>query len=201
MTRMAAHHDDKNNKTAAPQLPPHPEEEEEEEEDNHHVPNRSSRLPFSIRVTQSVICIAAAAACCMLSLCLALFVCLWVLLGYTNTPEVHAACFGLWDLMLVSMLTPCLVPIVYCALGSCLLLAWRPFYGAMALVMGVACLHMALVAGETPGCVEALRLSTPPVPWLLYAAFLKSALFLSATASAFFVGGVPSPPSPAHGAV
>ena len=190
-----------NNKTNAPQ----PDTEEEDNDDFHHIhtttTSSSSRLPFSIRVTQSVICIAATAACCMLSLCLTLFVCLWVLLGYTNTPEVHAACFGLWDLMLVSMITPCLVPIVYCALGSCFLLAWRPFYGAMALVMGVACLHMALVAGETPGCVEVLRLSTPPVPWLLYAAFLKSALFLSATASAFFVGGVPSPPSPAHGAV
>ena len=153
----------------------------------------SSRLP---QVTHYVIVGVVAAACCVLSVGFAFFVCLCLLLSYTNMPEVHQACFGLWDLMVVSMLVPFMIPAIYCMLASCAWwLSWRAFYGATAAVMGVACLHMAIVAGETPACVDALRSCTPPLPWLLYVAFLKSALFLASAASACALGDGHHPPS------
>ena len=173
---MMPHHDHADDGEPAPLLPP------------------SSRLP---QVTHYVLAGAVAAACCVLSVGLACFACLCLLLSYTNVPEVHQACFGLWDLMIVSMIVPLMLPAMYCVLASSCgwwWLRWRAFYGAVAAVMGIACLHTAIVAGETPPCVEALRRCTPPLPWLLYVAFLKSALFLAGAASACVVAAPAHPP-------
>ena len=65
--------------------------------------------------------------------------------------------------------------------------SWVPwvYLGPALAVMAVACLHTALTAGESASCVEALRASSAPLPWLLYACYVKCALFTGGAVSGF----------------
>jgi len=138
-----------------------------------------------------VLRVAVAAACCLLLILLTLFVFLCVLLAKANVPEVHASCPGFWDFMLAALFVPLVVPLLYCTV-ACLVVPWRAFYGACCLVMGVACLHVSLAAGENGACVDALRHTTEPLPWLLYAGYVQSALFTGGALSIILARMAPS---------
>ena len=143
---------------------------------------------------RALVCAAVGAAVCVAGVWLAAFVCLCMLLARANTPDVRGACPGLWDFMLAAVLAPLAIPCLYCVVACCLWVPWRPFYGACSLVMAVACLHMALTASESGACVEALRRTSEPLPWLLYAAFIKGGLFAAAAASSLLRGVAAQPP-------
>ena len=144
----------------------------------------SSRLPTGSELRTTVLHALVSAVACIVLVWLAVFVWLCVLLSRANTPEVRLACPGFWDFMLATLFAPAAIPCLYCAVACCLWVAWRPFYGACSLVMGLACLHISLVASEHAECVEALRRTSEPLPWLLYAGFIKGALFTAAAVSA-----------------
>ena len=145
-------------------------------------PHVASRLPCPSDVAHMVIKVAMAAICCLFLIFLSLFVCLCVLLGRANVPEVHARCPGFWDFMLASLFVPMAIPFLYCTV-ACLLVPWRAFYGACCLIMGIASLHVSLAAGENGECVLALQHTTEPFPWLLYAGYIQSALFTAGALS------------------
>jgi hypothetical protein len=176
--------------------------EEEEQQplfDNHphHImlpPRVSSRLPTARELVRTLTGAIVCAAVCVAAVWLAAFLGMCVLLSWANTPEVQAACPGFWDFMLASVFAPLAIPCLYCAVVCCLWVAWQPFYGACSLVMAVACLHMSLTASESGACVEALRRTSEPLPWLLYAAYIKGALFTAAAATSL-MGVHPPPPS------
>jgi hypothetical protein len=148
-------------------------------------PHVSSRLPTAGELMRGVTGALVCAAACVAVVWLAIFITLCVLLSKANTPEVRAACPGFWDFMLASVFAPVVIPCLYCALVCCLWVAWQPFYGVCSLVMAVASLHMSLTASESGACVEALRRTSEPLPWLLYAGYIKCALFGTASMAVF----------------
>ena len=133
----------------------------------------SSRLPVAATVLRA----AAAVVLCVCALWLFFFIFICVLLARTNTPQVHEACAGFWDGMLFATLAPTLIPLLYCLLAPCLWLAWRPFSAGCALILCVVTLHLSLAAADRAECVDALRGASPPLPLLLFAGYVKSALF------------------------
>jgi len=155
----------------------------------------SSRLPYPTEVVHAIARAAMTFLCCVACLFVALFALLCVLLVRANTPEVRGACPGFWDFMLAAVFAPVAIPALYCAVACCLWVAWRPFYAGCSAVMAVACLHSALTAGENAACIEALRATSAPLPWLLYACYVKCALFTGGA-----VSGFTSPPPPATAA-
>ena len=104
---------------------------------------------------------------------LAFFIGLCVLLAENNTPEVRSQCGGFWDFMLVSILSPVIIPAAYCILSCGIWSRWTIFSCAACSIMAFASLHMSLTASENRGCVAVL--GTPPL--LLYAGFIKAILY------------------------
>jgi hypothetical protein len=124
--------------------------------------------------------------------CLGCFACmLWVacfilmslLLHRANTMEVRVACAGFWDFMLISLLSPVLIPSIYCIFSFVMWWNWYAFSGSCMLILAVASLHMTLNASENSACVEAIRLTTKPIPWLLYAGWIKSVVYCAGAVS------------------
>jgi hypothetical protein len=105
---------------------------------------------------------------------LSLFVCLCVVLAATNNEIVKHSCSGFWEFMVIALLSPILIPLIYVV---CCSSNWNIFSGVCCFVFGIVSLHMSISMGENERCVEALRMSTPPIPWLLYAVWLKTVLF------------------------
>jgi hypothetical protein len=142
----------------------------------------SSRLPRWKDLQSTLLRCALCLACLLALLWLVLLVLVILLLSYSNTPAVRAACAGFWDFMLISILSPVLIPLAYCVL-SCGAWPWAPFSGACMLIMGASCLHLTLMSSENSVCVEAIRSTSPPLPWLIYIGWLKSALYLAGALS------------------
>ena len=125
-------------------------------------------------------------------LCLAIFgVALWVscfvsiciLLDKANIESVHSSCAGFWDFMLVSVLAPVLIPIGYCLL-SCGAWQWRSFSGVCMLILAITSLQLTLTAASNHECVDAIRNTTPPIPWLIYMGWVKAAVYGTGALSA-----------------
>ena len=158
-------------------------------------PPISSRLPTSVELMRTfahtIVCMAIAA----ILVAVFVFTCLCILLSRANTPDVRSACPGYWDFMLIAILAPFCVPLLYCALACCFACEWSAFSFASSLVMGIACLQMSLSAGTNASCVEALRRTSEPLPWLIYAGYIKSALFLASAAS-HLAHALPKPAPP-----
>ena len=131
-------------------------------------------------VVEFVMC----ASCLVCSLWTSLLVIVSLLLSYANTPDVRGSCAGFWDFMLVSILSPVIIPVLYCLL-SCCAWPWKPFSGGCMLIMGIACLHLTITCSENRECMEAIRRTTPPLPWLIYMGWLKSSLYLAGAVSSF----------------
>ena len=144
----------------------------------------SSKTPEWKDVQRVLVELFLCATCVMCLLWIALFVVVALLLSYANTPTVRNACAGFWDFMLVSMLSPIIIPLLYCLL-SCCAWPWKPFSGACMLIMGAACLHLTITSSEKASCMEAIRETTPPLPWLIYMGWLKASLYFSGAASSF----------------
>ena len=123
-------------------------------------------------------------ACCVILAWIGLFVALCVLLARDNTPEVHAGCGGLWDFVLVSLLSPVLMPVAYCGLSCCISWTegWTTFSCVGCAVMGTVSIHMSLTYSENAGCIAAL--GEPPL--LLFAVYIKSILYGVGALSAFY---------------
>jgi hypothetical protein len=111
----------------------------------------------------------------------ALFVSMCVLLARDNTADVHARCGGLWDFVLVSLLSPVIVPIAYCVLTWCTI-GWATFSCVACGVMGTVSIHMSLTYSENAGCIAAL--GEPPL--LLFAVYIKSVLYGVGALSSFY---------------
>ena len=147
----------------------------------------SSILPWAMR------CV-----CCLSVFVLALwltgFVLTCLLLHWADTPEVHRACAGFWDFMLVSILSPVLVPAAYlslvCVIGG--FLPWDYFSCGCMLIMGISSLFMTLTAASRGECVEALR--HPSVPWLIYIGWLKAAAYCAGALSTLCGSSISHPP-------
>ena len=99
-----------------------------------------------------------------------------ILLDKANVASVHSACAGFWDFMLVSLLAPVLIPIGYCML-SCGAWQWRTFSGVCMLIMALTSLQLTLSAASNHECVDAIRDTTPPLPWLIYFGWVKAAMY------------------------
>lgn len=129
--------------------------------------------------------------CFILVFFVALFVCMCILLNTTNTENVRKACVGFWEFSLVALLSPILIPFVYGVYACCFVICfgwwnWYVYSGTCMFVMGVACLHMSIIVSQNSLCITALCESTPPVPWLLYAVWIKSVLFFSGSFSSLY---------------
>jgi hypothetical protein len=118
------------------------------------------------------------ATCVVCVLWTVLVVLIGLLLSYGNTPRVRQHCAGFWDFMLVSTLSPIMIPVLYCML-SCGTWPWKPFSGACMFIMGIASLHLTITCSENGQCMDAIRETTPPFPWLIYMGWLKASLYLS----------------------
>jgi hypothetical protein len=103
--------------------------------------------------------------CLVFCICLVIFGALIALLRVTDTPDVHGACPGLWDFVLIALLLPVLMRCMPQALLLSLLLF-------LTLLGTTLCVRAAL----QPLCTETLRRLTPPLPWLLIVACAKTVL-------------------------
>jgi len=121
--------------------------------------------------------------CLLVLLWIACFVVMCILLHRANTLEVRVACPGFWDFMLISLLTPFLIPTIYCIFSFVMWWSWYPFLGSCMLIMGVMSLFITLNAMESPGCVETIRSTTTPVPWLIYVGILKTVIYCAGSLS------------------
>jgi hypothetical protein len=132
-------------------------------------------------------------ACLMWIAC---FVLLSLLLHRANTQQVRAECAGFWDFMLISLLSPVIIPAIFCIFSWIMWWSWYPFSGSCMLILAVVSLHMTLTASENASCVEAIRNTSYPVPWLLYAGWLKSVIYCSGAVSSLFghVNSIPRHP-------
>ena len=135
-------------------------------------------------VLHGILCI----ACLCFCFCLVLFTVLCVLLHATNTPQVHAACPGLWDFVLVAVFAPLLGPVCMLLSRSCCLsfslVSWLSVLSALGVILS-------LRASLLSACIETLRDTTPPLPWLLLVSWAKTILFLSALFRAVRPGCTP----------
>lgn len=140
----------------------------------------SSHRGESHHVLRGLLCF----VCIMIMIWLTVFVSVCILLNMTNTPQVHRSCPGFWDFMLISVLSPLLLPILYLLSSSVLTLSWGSFSTAWLLVMSM--LSFATVIGATLNsqCVESLRELTSPFPWLLFVGWIKSVMYFAGLVSA-----------------
>ena len=136
-------------------------------------PTVSSVAPQK-HVLQGVMCIACLA--CIIGLFIFTLCCL--LLSVTHVQEVHEACPGLWDFVLISMLSPFILWLLYLftTSWSCLSPAAFGFLTVLGTLISVQ-------SSLLPICVETLRVITPPVPWLLFLAWLKTIMFMTSMLS------------------
>ncbi len=121
--------------------------------------------------------------CLVCLLWITCFVLMSILLHKANTSEVRAACAGFWDFMLISLLSPVLIPSIYCIFSVVMWWNWYSFSGSCMLILAIASLHMTLNASENSTCVEAIRNTTSPVPWLLYVGWIKSVVYCAGAIS------------------
>jgi len=133
---------------------------------HHHV---TSMLPQS-HVLHGVLCIACLCLCIWLVFLLAMS----ALLYFTNLPSVHEACPGLWDFVLVSLVLPVISPCLYMMTE-----AWSTLSIALCIFFSILGTVVSINASRLPLCIETLRESTPPLPWLLLVAYLKTILYIS----------------------
>jgi hypothetical protein len=120
--------------------------------------------------------------CCLCSAWMLFFSALLVLLWHSHTKAVLEECGSFWDVMLLCIMSPPLVPFLY-ASASAFGTPWHSFVGFGALALFAVSLASGVQAASQVECVVALRASTPPLPWLLYAAWLKSVVFGSSAYS------------------
>ena len=95
--------------------------------------------------------------------------------------QVHARCGGLWDFVLVSLLTPVIMPIAYCVF-TCCTVDWSSFSCVACGVMATVSVHMSVTYSENAGCIAAL--GEPPL--LLFAVYIKSVLYGIGALSSFY---------------
>ena len=128
---------------------------------------------------EGVMCIACLACCIWL-----LFVAgMIVLLYHTNTPRVHEACPVLWEFVLVSLALPIISPCLYMMTS-----AWSTLSMALCLFLSLLGTLVSLNASRLSVCIETLRETTPPLPWLLLVAWAKTVFYIA--------GAIRQPPPP-----
>ena len=108
-----------------------------------------------------------------------------VVLKMTDAPPVHTACGGFWEFMVVSLLSPILVPLAYLLMGLGTI-RWQDFYLVSTVILTVAAVYMTLMAAGRSACVNALTEATPNEPWLLVLGWLKIAAYTAASLSALY---------------
>ena len=150
------------------------------------IPLDVSPVPFHISghrgpndVVRGLLCF----ACIMTTIWLTVFVSVCVLLYKTNTPQVHLNCPGFWDFMLVSILSPLLLPLFYLMTSSVLTLSWSSFSTAWLLVMSMLSFIIVITATLNVQCVETLREITMPFPWLLFVGWIKCVMYFAGLVS------------------
>lgn len=129
-------------------------------------------------VIWSILCLLGVACCWS---CL-YFVAICLLLHFTNTSAIHEACPGLWDFVLYAFVFPMLSPVLLLFLqfsSSFTSLTTGCSFGLS--LMGAV---ISLKAYTSASCIETLREATPPVPWLLFVACMKTLFFLGTLVAA-----------------
>lgn len=132
--------------------------------------------------------------CCFIAfvvlIYISVFICICIILQKTNNSTVKGNCGGFWEFMIIALISPIIIPLFYfvysCILFFIFSIKWRKFYGACMFVFGVASLHMCIHVSENQLCLESLRNSTPPLPWLLYAGWVKTLFFFSGSFSLLY---------------
>ena len=117
-----------------------------------------------VAATASAICI----LCCLVLICIAIFVLICVLLARDNTPEIHGKCGGLWDFVMVSTVLPFMMPLSYCVLTMCgILCNLKSFLCIVCIIMTGVSINFACTASSD--CFKAL--GDPPL--LMYVVYFK----------------------------
>jgi hypothetical protein len=129
------------------------------------VQHQSSKIDeMVVAATASVICI----LCCLVLICIAIFVLICVLLARDNTPEIHGKCGGLWDFVMVSTVLPFMMPLSYCVLTMCgILCNLKSFLCIVCIIMTGVSINFACTASSD--CFKAL--GDPPL--LMYVVYFK----------------------------
>ena len=139
--------------------------------------NNNSTKTKSSHKFECCLCIGGICICCFGLVYLGLFIFVCILLAEANTPSVHVHCRDFWNFMLVCLLFPVLLPLAFCFVRPCISISWLHFSGASAAIMAVGSFCTAYHAGSESSCIEALRLSSPPDPLLLYLDYVNGGLF------------------------
>ena len=121
--------------------------------------------------------------CCTFILWICCFIIEALLLHRANNSEVRVTCPGFWDFMLISLLSPILIPLAFCIFSCMMWWSWYPFSGACMLILAIASLHITIVSSENGACIEAIRNTSPPLPWLIYIGWLKSVIYSAGSIS------------------
>lgn len=119
------------------------------------------------------------------------------LLHRANTPAVRSECAGFWDFMLISLLSPFLIPSAYCMLYCVTTrMQWHLFSGACMVVFAISSLYMTLAAASNHACTEAIRETAPPFPWLILIGWFNAAAYGAGALSSLWGSTVERTPAP-----
>jgi len=103
------------------------------------------------------------------------FVFCCVVLSFNNNAAVHEHCGVFWDFMLLSVLSPLVVPVAYFMLAAGR--SFPSFYTFSMLLLSLGGFVLTLQCSARLECVDSLRHSTPPLPLLLYLGWFKAIAF------------------------
>ena len=134
-----------------------------------HVSGKSAQT----HILQGIFCI----ACTLCAIWTLLWAMIIFLLHETNVPKVHESCTALWDFVLVSVCMPIIMPILLVltvADGY-----WSVVSPSLFLFLSLLGITVSLHASMNSVCVETLRSLTPPFPWLLFVAWMKTVFFIA----------------------
>jgi hypothetical protein len=144
---------------------------------HHHAPPHTvSGAGVQAHVLKGIACL----ACTLCVLWVLVIVGLCALLYLTNTDAVHIHCPALWDYVLAAMVLPLFGPLLallYVPGPSLLSFACPAIFTLVGLIVSVQATLQA-------PCIETLRAATPPFPWLLCVAWLKTMLYFGAAIKA-----------------
>jgi hypothetical protein len=133
----------------------------------------------TIIIMETMECFGMTIFCCILIAFI--FSCVILSLNYNS--EVMEFCGEYLDFMLISLISPLLLPCLYC-LCIFVLPQWEYFITVYFFVFGIT--GLVLNTNLSQDCISSIRKSTPPFPLLLFLGWLKCIAYISASVSKLF---------------
>lgn len=123
------------------------------------------------------------ATCGFVCMILVAYATCFVILGMNANEAVFQECGMYWSYILASLVAPLGMPLLYC-LCICNVSTWEAFVFSYTSVF--ALVGFVLNFNASKACVESMRQSTSPVPWLYFLGWTKCILYLSCSVATLF---------------